>query len=136
MPWSENYPGQYGRMHQLLKEHGVLPRSAPFNGDHPEWDTETGHHLYVTNTPGHGWNLSVVHMGDPGGAGLGVPLGHDDEQAAGRVAAEMRHPETLGHMRDQFLRASLNNDPTGRNWQARRVPSATGGWTELNHYGS
>jgi hypothetical protein len=126
-------PDQYDRMHQMLRERGVFPASWSA-GDAPTWETETGHHFSVSHGHSYGWGLSMLHMGDPVGAGLHVPLGQDDETAASRVAAEMRHPETLGHLRDQYNRARLNNDPTGHDPQARRVPFATGDWVNLDHY--
>lgn len=128
-------PDQYDRMHQTLQDRGLIPRSAQPDGNIPLWRTEMGHHLNVSHGNSYGWGLNVLHMGDPSSAGFYVPLGHDDETAADRAAAEMRHPETLGHMRDQYLRARLNNDPTGDDHRARRVPFATGGWTGLSHYG-
>jgi hypothetical protein len=120
-------------MHRLLQGHGIIPASQARG---PMWQTELGHHLYVSHTPHAGWNLNAVHLGDPQGAGVDIPLGtHDEEEAARRVAAELRHPETVGHLRDQYLRAALNNDPTGLDQAARRVPTAAGDWTRLNHYG-
>lgn len=127
-------PEQYDRMHRMLQDRGLIPRSSQPGGDIPMWQTEMGHHLTVSHGNSYGWGLNMLHMGDPSGAGTYVPLGHDDETAADRAAAEMRHPETMGHLRDMYLRARLNNDPTGLDWKARRVPFSTGGWTELRHW--
>ena len=121
-------------MHEMLRQQGIIPGSDRYEGGPPRWRTELGHHMNLSHTDAYGWNLSAHHMGDPVGAGLSVMLGHDDETAAARAAAEMRHPETLGHLRDQYLRAQLNNDPTGDDHRARRVPVSSGGWNVLDHY--
>lgn len=121
-------------MHARLQARGIIPGSEPASENMAAWYAETGHHFYVMHSPGYGWALHAVHMGDPASSGLSIPLGHDDETAASRVAAEMRHPETVGHLRDMWLRASLNNDPTGRDPRARRMPTGQGDWISLDHY--
>jgi len=124
---------EFSRMRGLLRENGIFPASYS-EEDSPAWDAETGHHFVVHHSAAGGWGLSAMHLGDPSLGGIHVPLGHDDETAAQRVAAEMRHPETLGHLRDMYQRARLNNDPTGQDPWARRVPQRTGEWLNLHHY--
>jgi hypothetical protein len=132
--WWGSGDDRYDRMHEMLRSQGIIPRSQKPTGTIPAWRTELGHDMSVHHVDGIGWSFNALHMGDPSGAGIEVPLGRDDETAALRVGEELRNRETLGHLRDQYLRASLNNDPTGNDHQSRRVPCSTGGWNRLDHY--
>lgn len=87
----------------------------------PTWRTEAGHTMGVHYFPEHGYSLSATHLGDPSGSTLVAPLGtHDPGQVAGRVLGRLREREILGHMRDMYLRAQNNNDPTGTRPGAQR----------------
>lgn len=125
------------RMH--LYEAGVSnepPGRA--DGSPPRWRLETGHVLHVGLHPETGeWGLSVQHFGDPTGTRVVSMLGtHDEAEVPGQLAREFRHRETMGHMRDQYNRAYLNNDPSGRYARAR-VYEPGGGppFIMLDHYG-
>jgi hypothetical protein len=61
---------------------------------------------------------------------------HDESEVPGRLAAEFRHRETMGHMRDQYHRAYLNNDPSGVNAMTRTYePGGGPDYIMLDHYG-
>jgi hypothetical protein len=124
------------RMH--LYESGVSP-DAPGHagGSPPHWRLETGHRIAVGLHPDTGeWGLNIQHYGDPTGTRLISMLGtHDEADVPGQVAREFRHRETMGHMRDQWQRAYLNNDPSGMNPGVRTYESGGPEFITLDHYG-
>jgi hypothetical protein len=119
--------GEIARRNDLARHHllrsGIRLRDLPA-GRSPEWETESGHTMDVALHPQTGeWTMGATHYGDPTGNALRSMLGtHDESEIPGRLSAELRHRETTGHLRDMWLRASGNNDPTGRDEEAQRVP--------------
>lgn len=130
----------YDEMRHALWQRGVLPhhpdqlaphlqRQYPGHTAHgtlPMWRTELGHNILMMPPSGdEGWHFSIRHHGDPTMTMLRGDAGHDPEQAADTMARVLTHRGTMGHMRDMYQRAHLNNDPSGLDEAARRDP-ATG----------
>ena len=124
---------------RYLRAADVNIRDLPL-GRPPEWETELGHSMDVQLHPKTGeWTVGATHYGDPTGTVVRSMLGtHDESEVPQRLSEELRHRETLGHMQDQYHRAYLNNDPTGKDEEAQRSPRymATHPQTiVLDHYG-
>lgn len=106
----------------------------------PSWRIETGHHVAVGVHPETGeYGLRVTHMGDPSGSTLISMLGtHDAAELPEALGREFRHRETMGHMRDMYVRAMHNGDPTGNDYEAQRFKRAHATDPQtvmLDHYG-
>ncbi len=108
-----------------LAQAGVIPSEEFWRHptSPPSWRIETGHDAAVGVHPDTGeYGLRVTHRGDPSGNTLISMLGtHEPEELPEALQREFRHHETLGHMRDMWLRASANGDPTGTSPQTQRV---------------
>jgi hypothetical protein len=105
----------------------------------PQWRLETGHRIGVGVHPETGeYGMNVTHQGDPSGNTLVSMLGtHDESQIPDRLNQEFRHRETMGHLRDMYVRAANNNDPTGAHPEAQRVSrdwASDPQYIMLNHY--
>jgi hypothetical protein len=75
---------------------------------------ESGHSVLVRLTPEtNHWHAVFYHKGDPSSQETWVGLGRHDEHVPDIYGKEMRHPETMRSLYQQYQRAAANGDPTG-----------------------
>jgi hypothetical protein len=108
-------PERYEGVHRQMEARGLVPGSPdrwPFarleSGHTAHWGL--GDRWWGTRGR---WHARIEHPGDPTGRWIHADLGDDDSQVSERLLSELRHPDVVREMGEQWRRATAAGDPHG-----------------------